>query len=414
MKLYLFDDARADGWHPFALSRPVSELRFGVLLQRARLERWAELSAAAVYARPWLVHFSEEGAPEVRSREGFEPDAAPEEARLWLSTRWVPPHPAEASLPDGAVVLRCGNRVVGCRLPAGSPGPAPSWLASPDGSAAAADVEVEGTVLEEPWEMVGRGPRQIHRDVRGLAPAASLRSEGDLPDGVRLLGEGPVYLGEGVRLEVGVVLDGRGGPIWLDRDVEVRSGTRLGGPLWAGPESRLLGGDCEALSAGPVSYLRGEISKVTTLGWVNKAHDGYLGHAYLGRWVNLGAGTVASDLKNNYGSVRVGGPHGDRDTGLVKMGCLLGDHVKTAIGTLLATGAAVGVGANLFGGPRTPRWVPPFRWGLEPDAPRYRRDDFLETAATVMDRRGITLGEEGRAWLSAVWEEARTRDGAAG
>lgn len=423
MKLHLFDDVRTDGWHPFSLSRPVSELRFGVLLQRSRLERWAGRTSSAIHTRPWLASFSEGDAPEVRSREEIEPAGDPDGERLWLSTRWVPPQaadaaPGDAPAPDVPGVLRCGDRVVGWRLPAGTPGPETAWLSTPGdddaGPPGAAVVEVGGSVLEEPWDLVAGGAERIRRDVRALAPAASLRSEGDLPEGVRLLGQRGVYLGEGVSLEPGVVLDTRGGPVWLDRDVEVRADARLAGPLWAGPECRLLGGDFEALAAGPVSYLRGEIARVTTLGWVNKAHAGYLGHAYLGRWVNLGAGTISSDLKNNYGPVRVGGPDGDRETGLVKMGCLLGDHVKTAIGTLLATGAVIGTGANVFGGPLTPRWVPPFRWGLAPDAPRYRREAFLESAETVMGRRGVSLDGAARAWLAAVWEESRAREEAAG
>lgn len=414
MKLLLFDDGRADGWHPFALSRPVTELRFGVLLQRQRLERWAGAGAEGIYSRPWLEHFDEAGAPPVFARDRSGSGRASGEPRLWISSRFVPAPASRFEPPDPApTLLRCGDAVIGCWLAPGTPDPGPGWLSDPDGADAgevAGEAVLEGRVLGAPWELVSRAGEQLARDVRALAPAAALRSAGDLPAGVRQIGDGPVYLGEGSVVEPGAVLDARDGPIWLDRDVEVRSGCRLAGPLWAGPESRLLGGSIEVLAAGEMSYLRGEISEVTTLGRVNKAHDGYVGHSYLGRWVNLGAGTITSDLKNNYGPVRVGGPEGDRETGLLKMGCLLGDHVKTAIGTLLATGTAVGTGANLFGGPRTPRWVAPFRWGLEPNAPRHRRDAFLETARVVMERRGVVLGEEGRAWLGDVWDEARRRD----
>lgn len=413
MRLLLFDDRRADGWQPFSLSRPVSELRFGCLLQRRRLERWAGVETAALFTRSWLTSFVEEGTPPVHERSRPHAGRSDGEARLWLSSRWVPEPETSFALPGERTVLRSGGVVVGCFLPRETPGPDPAWLADPEGDLPDADtLEVGGSVLDEAWELVADSADQVARDVRALAPAATLRAEADLPTGVHLLGDGAVHLAEGATLEPGVLLDTRGGPIWLDRGVEVRAPVRLAGPLWAGPGSRLLGGDISRLAAGPVSYLRGEVADLTTLGWMNKAHDGYVGHSYLGRWVNLGAGTVTSDLKNNYGPVRVGGPDGARETGLLKMGALVGDHARTAIGTLLTTGAAVGVGASLFGEVRTPRWVPPFQWGLGPEAPRYRLPDFLDTAATAMARRDVRLGEHGRAWLTAVWEEARRRDGA--
>lgn len=413
MRLLLFDDRRSDGWHPFSLSRPVSELRFGCLLQRRRLERWAGVETAAVFARPWLTSFREQGAPPVLDRSRPDAGHGDGEATLWLSSRWVPEPETSSELPNESAVLRSGEVVVGCFLPGNVPGPDPAWLADPEGDRSdAVTLEVGGSVLGEAWELVAGSADQVTRDVRALAPAATLRAAADLPTGVHLLGDGAVHLAEGATLEPGVLLDTRGGPIWLEREVEARAPVRLAGPRWAGPGSRLLGGDISRLAAGPVSYLRGEVADLTTLGWINKAHDGYVGHSYLGRWVNLGAGTVTSDLKNNYGSVRVGGPDGARETGLLKMGAFLGDHARTAIGTLLTTGAAVGVGANLFGEPRTPRWVPPFQWGLGPEAPRYRLPDFLDTASTAMARRDVTLGERGRSWLTAVWEEARRRDGA--
>ncbi len=407
MRLYLFDDALADGWFPFALSRPACELRFGALLLRERLERWAGRRADGLLTRSWLASFEEPGAPPAVEHG----DLPEEEGRVLASSRWVPPLEASFSPPDGdgAVLLVCDDQPVGCWLPAGTSHPGEGWTSEPDDLPGAEPHEVAGRVLDQVWELVQHGAERTARDAPALAPAGALTSRTELPDGVHLIGQGEVYLEADVRLEPGVVLDVREGPVWLGAGVEVLAGARLAGPLHAGRGSRLLGGPLEAVSAGPVSYLRGEVSETTTVGWVNKAHAGHLGHAYLGRWVNLGAGTTNSDLKNNYGPVRLAGPDGERETGLLKLGCLVGDHAKTAIGTLLGTGTAVGAGANVFGEVRPPRWIPPFAWGVGADAPRYRRDDFLETAATVMARRDVDLGPEGRAWLEDVWEEAARR-----
>src|SRR5206468_12682227 len=153
---------------------------------------------------------------------------------------------------------------------------------------------------------------------------------------------------------------------------------------------------------------RGEFAESVCLGWVNKAHDGHIGHAYLGAWVNLGAETTNSDLKNNYGTVRLWTPAGERDTGEVKLGCFLGDHVKTGIGLLLNTGTVIGAGSNIYGSAMPPRYVPPFSWGTGDDLSAYRQDRFLEVAERAMARRKVTLGEGARAQLHAAWSRGRT------
>jgi UDP-N-acetylglucosamine diphosphorylase/glucosamine-1-phosphate N-acetyltransferase len=197
-------------------------------------------------------------------------------------------------------------------------------------------------------------------------------------------------------------MDFRGGPIWLDDAVTLRAFTRLAGPAYVGRDSTLLGGSFEAVSIGPACKVRGEMEESVVLGHANKAHDGFLGHAYLGRWVNLGALTTNSDLKNNYGSVRMWTPDGPVDTGQMKLGCVLGDHVKTAIGTMVNTGTVAGVGANLFGGMPS-KYVPPFTWGAAADAGAYDIERFLGVAETAMARRDIPLTEGMRGILRGIF-----------
>jgi UDP-N-acetylglucosamine diphosphorylase/glucosamine-1-phosphate N-acetyltransferase len=262
------------------------------------------------------------------------------------------------------------------------------------------DHEIEGQVLEAVWDLVARSPEVLDDDLLSALSAVSPA----LPEGTHLLGNKGLHLGEGVRVEPGVVFDASEGPIWIDDGVEVRTGSRMAGPLFAGAGCRLLGGSLSAVSAGPRSYLRGEIEASVVLGWSNKAHDGFLGHAYLGRWVNLGALTTNSDLKNNYAAVRVGPPGREVDTGLVKLGCLVGDHVKTGIGVLLTTGAVLGAGSNVFGSEMPPRWVPPFSWGSGGRLATHRRETFLRTAEIVLGRRNVPFDRRTSQWLGAVWE----------
>ena len=129
----------------------------------------------------------------------------------------------------------------------------------------------------------------------------------------------------------------------------------------------------------------------------------------MGRWVNLGAYTTNSDLKNNYRSVRVWTPEGEVDSGLVKVGCFLGDHVKTGIGTMLNTGTIVGAGTNVFGGLMPPTAVPPFCWGAGRDFRDHRREKFLETAERVRARRGEELTPGVAEVLRIAWRETAGR-----
>ncbi len=216
-----------------------------------------------------------------------------------------------------------------------------------------------------------------------------------------------MVLGVGARVEPCAVLDTREGPIWLDDGAQVRAFTRLAGPAYVGRGSTVLGGTLEAVSIGDVCKIRGEFAESVCLGWVNKAHDGHIGHAYLGAWVNLGAETTNSDLKNNYGTVRVWTPEGERDTGEIKIGCFLGDHVKTGIGLLINTGTVVGAGSNLYGALLPPKYVPPFSWGTGDDLTEYRADRFLEVAKQAMSRRDVALTDAAAAQLRRAHEMSR-------
>jgi UDP-N-acetylglucosamine diphosphorylase / glucose-1-phosphate thymidylyltransferase / UDP-N-acetylgalactosamine diphosphorylase / glucosamine-1-phosphate N-acetyltransferase / galactosamine-1-phosphate N-acetyltransferase len=143
------------------------------------------------------------------------------------------------------------------------------------------------------------------------------------------------------------------------------------------------------------------------LGYSNKAHAGFLGHAYLGRWVNLGAMTTNSDLKNNYGTIRMWTPEGDADTGLIKLGCLLGDYVKTGIGSLLNTGTVVGAGSNLYGTAMPPKYVPPFSWGSGAELVAFDAERFLALTETVMKRRDLSLPASMREMLRRSYDAGR-------
>jgi len=438
--LFLVEDGAAERWFPFSLTRPVGELLFGTLLLRERIERATGLQVTGYVAPAALLGFQEHGTPPVQISDW---DASHQ--RILLLSSYVPPLargdalslslPLE--LPPGGLRLEVDDVTVGWMIPGGDPLPDPAALRAlarrereerqkGDGGArtegaevtGAGDgqriLEVPGDVLTDPWTLMTRNDRQILQDLEaldhGAEGGAHLRSPDSLP-GVHVLGSHPILAEDGVRVDPGVVMDVRHGPVYLSRNVQVESSTRLVGPAFIGPESVLLGGVIRRVSCGPVCKLHGEIDSTVVLGFANKAHDGYLGHSVLGRWVNLGAMTTNSDLKNTYGTVRIPIREGKEEieTGLLKVGVFLGDHVRTGIGTLLNTGTVVGPGSNLFGGPMPPRYVPPFSWGTGERLETNRKEPFLTTVERVMARRDLELTGPMRALLAGLWD--RTRGG---
>jgi hypothetical protein len=136
------------------------------------------------------------------------------------------------------------------------------------------------------------------------------------------------------------------------------------------------------------------------VGYANKAHDGFVGHSVIGHWANLGAGTITSNLKNTYGTVRLQLEEDRRDTGRTFLGSLIADHAKTGIGTLLSTGTIIGAGASVTGS-SVPRVVPPFAWGAE-GRDRLDEEAFVRIAGRVLPRRDVTLSTGREAWLRSL------------
>jgi UDP-N-acetylglucosamine diphosphorylase / glucose-1-phosphate thymidylyltransferase / UDP-N-acetylgalactosamine diphosphorylase / glucosamine-1-phosphate N-acetyltransferase / galactosamine-1-phosphate N-acetyltransferase len=398
-RLILFDDAQARSWAPFSLTRPIGELLYGSMTLRARAERVLGIDCAGHITSPSLASFDEQGAPGTLTPDQVNALTGP---KVLLSSRCALDF-AETAMPPGRARIVVGGRTVGLVLPAGEPFPSDAWILDPetedDGPDAPRRLALEGENVSSPWDLVRMNPDRLRRDASHLWP------DSKHPAGVHLVGDGVLSLGADAVIEPGVVIDLREGPVRLDEGARVEGPARLVGPLHLGRGSIVFGGHVAASSIGPVCKIRGEVADSVLLGYDNKAHDGYLGHALVGRWVNLGALTTNSDLKNNYGSVTVWTPSGPVDTGLMKVGCFLGDHVKTGIGTVLNTGTVVGTGSNVFGGGMPPSFVPPFSWGSGSEYVDYRLDKFLEGAERAMARRDVPLSPGSRAIFERAWSD---------
>ncbi|HET9424831.1 MAG TPA: putative sugar nucleotidyl transferase [Gemmatimonadaceae bacterium] len=389
-RVFLHDDATARGFEPFALTRPIATLTTGMLPISAR---WEAIGAesAGLLAADHLADFDEGQAPT--------PATLPA-GSIVANSRFAPALSQTLS-PDESVWTADG-RVVAVRL-ARSMGRDHFGSTLDLGTLAARSAarrEVSGWWHDEVWDFLRHLPAILAADISHFVTGKKSRRDPALPELSTILGTNAV-IAAGAVIEPHVVFDASAGPIFIDEGAHVHAFTRINGPCYVGRNATIMGGDITGCSIGPVSKIRGEISGTIVLGYSNKGHDGFVGNSYLGQWVNLGAGTVTSNLKNTYGEVALWTPTGIRPTGMQFLGTLFGDHVKTGIGTKLTTGTVLGAGANVFGSRMPPKAVAPFSWGECEPYDLYQIDKFLSTAATVMSRRKVELSERAKRQLAA-------------
>jgi len=249
--------------------------------------------------------------------------------------------------------------------------------------------ETDLTLVDYPWKLVQHNGDQIGIDWGLFRYQAGLK--GQVDEGVAMLGKDNVFIDDGARIKPGAVLDAEGGPIIISAGATIFPNAVIEGPVFIGPQSLIKFGAKihEGTTIGEVCKVGGEVEESIIHSYSNKQHDGFLGHAYLGMWVNLGADTNNSDLKNNYGHVKVYVDGEMVDTGLMFVGLTMGDHSKSSINTMFNTGTVVGVSCNIYGGGFPPKFVPSFSWGGSQGMEEYHFDRAAETARAMMARRKV-------------------------
>jgi UDP-N-acetylglucosamine diphosphorylase/glucosamine-1-phosphate N-acetyltransferase len=388
--LVFVDDRRAGDLAPFALTRPACELRVGAELVRQRWERVLGEPTTGFVGASHLADFEEPGAATAVT------SAIPAGSILVNSRCAVSLGAAERA----ADAWTCNGRVAAVRVRSPVPLNTGSvfWEAAEQDVGGGSVAKLEGHWIDDTWDLIGTLTDCLTSDIPLMADVVGLESSG----GVTVLGQHAFLCERGAMIESPVVVDATSGPVLVRRGAHVQAFTRLVGPCLIGEDVVVNGGRISGSSIGERSRVSGEVSTSIFLGHANKAHDGFIGHSVLGRWANLGASTVNSNLKNTYGDVSLWTPRGTEPTGLQFLGTFFGDHAKTAIGTRLTTGTVIGAGANVFGSGTTPKYVPPFSWGVD-DPVAWELDAFLRTAERVMSRRQVALTDKVRRQLGVAW-----------
>lgn len=409
MNIVIFEDDLHDNFYPLALTRPLWELRSGLFSFRERLELFLgrdELSGCGAYyfTRECLAPWYRERHPGAKINDysvfGSGGDILCINALKFVSQ-------PDFNLEKNSAVIM-GPVPVLARVSGATSKPAGSianWimklgLKSVDYYA---DYESPATGRKANfiWELVDWNRGAIRHDF-GLAGL-----EGRERNDVTIIGDpGLVYCEDGVSMEPHVVIDATQGPVYIGSGTRVRSFTRIEGPCAIGRDCILAGAKVGGgTTLGPVTRVGGEVEQSIFQGYANKYHEGFIGHSYIGEWVNLGALTTNSDLKNDYSNVKVYTPDSRKKTGLKKAGCFMGDFVKTSIGTLINTGTSIGAGAMLVhAGQLTPFHIPSFSWYINGSVSRsVLLEDFFATARGAMSRRGVDMTEAFTAFVNDLY-----------
>jgi UDP-N-acetylglucosamine diphosphorylase/glucosamine-1-phosphate N-acetyltransferase len=385
MNLILFDDPsiRAS-LLPLTFTRPVAEMRVGILTITEKWERYFQMKPS----HSTQTYLSKKFVKNVSSDN------------LWINGAVCP----EEALVEAIKKLKTGeaihknSMIIAVRT---DDDELPEVIAGK-----ATEYSGEIVLIDKLWKIFQNNGNQIRADFKLIT--ANRKSTAIKDPNILTYNPSDIFIEEGAVLH-SAVLNAENGPIYLGKNSEVQEGSVIRGPFSLGESSIVnMGSKIKGdTTIGPYCKIGGEVSNSILFGYSNKGHDGFLGNSVLGEWCNLGADTNTSNLKNNYDNVKLWSyeKKGFVDTGSSFCGLIMGDHSKSGINTMFNTGTVVGVSSNVFGAGYPRNFIPSFQWGGAAGFVTYKYEAAIETAERVMARRNIKLDEIEKEILKNIFEQ---------
>ncbi|WP_029036508.1 GlmU family protein [Salinimicrobium xinjiangense] len=385
MNYILFDGAVRTQLLPFTFTRPVADIRIGILTIREKWEKYLNTTTSTItedyLSEKWPMVEMEEN---VMINAAFLPTAELVEQIKNLQ-------PGEAIFHEEDVVAFHAYEEQDVEF------------------AKCTSIEMEGKAMmvEHTWDIFRLNAEAIAADFEQLTEH---RKSQKLSSTNQVIAPENIFLEEGAKVEC-TILNASGGPIYIGADAEVMEGSIIRGPFALCEQGIIKMGAkiYGSTTVGPYSKVGGEVNNSVIFGYSNKGHDGFLGNSVLGEWCNLGADTNTSNLKNDYSDVRLWDYYSERfaPTGLQFCGLMMGDHSKCGINTMFNTGTVVGVSANIFGAGFPRNFIPSFSWGGSGGTTTYKTVKAFEVAEKVMARRDIEFSEQDKAILDQVFDDTK-------
>lgn len=386
MNYILFDGPYRNNLLPFTYTRPVADIRVGILTIRQKWESYLEYTTTTVTEDYLADKFPMvEMAENIMINASFLPNAEVVALVKNLSHN-------QALFKDEDVIAffaKEGEEVT-------------------DFSAFEA-IDFKGDIIkiEHTWDIFSKNGEAIEEDFRFITKN---RNSEAIPATVNTINPENIFIEKGAKLNF-VTLNASSGPIYIGKDAEIMEGSVIRGPLALCHNAtiKLATKIYGPTTVGPFSKVGGEVNNSVLFAYSNKGHDGFLGNSVLGEWCNIGADSNNSNLKNNYAEVRLWDYEtgGFARTGLQFCGLMMGDHSKCGINTMFNTGTVVGVSANIFGSGFPRNFVPSFSWGGHSGFVTFKTNKAFEVAEVVMARRKEEFTEKDKAILEHVFEETK-------
>jgi len=418
LKICVFEDEAYLDFHPITLMRPVACMRAGIVPLFARARRYFDSPSICLsvrHALSALVAGEHRDYPvNIVKREPGQPvlllngrirdygDLPALVKKTQVSTRFT--H-------DGITVGVVFESNAWPEIPALSTPDAYERLVREQPSEFAVH-ETTASLYRGNWELIEDIEREVTADFEFMRPGFPDPDHVKVHHGAHIIDPDRVYLGTGVEMLPVSLIDASRGPVYIGDNTRIESQVAITGPCYIGPNSVVVAGKVGGSSIGHTCRVGGEVEESIFQSYVNKYHAGFVGHAYVGSWVNFGAMTTNSDLKNNYSEIVMRLRGHVVNTGSIKVGSFIGDHTKFGIGTLLNTGINIGVCCNIFGGTLiTDKEVASFRWGNSQMYKDYRFDKALDTLKRAVERRHVSLSAQEEELLKAISEGRASDEG---
>ena len=414
MKFIIFEDDLHNNFYPLSITKPLWELKTGLFSFRERMINFihnkynADEENIFLFTREELVPYLREQYS-IYSINEWEVFDTTDEEFVFINATAYPANTDVELLSDTAYLVN-GHPLV-ARMKGELLGKGDSISEKINNSNIkkneSENVQVECGLSKADyiWDLIIINKSMIIEDYKVYDPINEDKKYND----VTFLGDrSQISIDEDVVIDPYVVIDARRGPVVIESETEIQPFTRIEGPAYIGEKCTILGAKIrEGCSIGDCCRIGGEVEETIFHGYSNKYHDGFIGHSYIGEWINMGALTTNSDLKNNYTDIKVYVPKKRKNTGSNKIGCFMGDFVKTSIGTLINTGCSIGPGAMVVhAGKVTPYHIGPFSWYMENRVESFDWcDEFISSTKIMMGRRDRKMSDTYKDLLKKIFKE---------
>jgi UDP-N-acetylglucosamine diphosphorylase / glucose-1-phosphate thymidylyltransferase / UDP-N-acetylgalactosamine diphosphorylase / glucosamine-1-phosphate N-acetyltransferase / galactosamine-1-phosphate N-acetyltransferase len=391
MQICIFEGINYDQLEPLSFPRPVYNLISGITNLKNKIARSYPGTKFSLHCRPYLVPFL------IAKYPNAEVNQINDKSCLFINGRVLAPENLAEIIPlEGEDKLYMNHEtMVAARVSGEKLEEIKLNLRDclTEGDFDGLPVEkVDVKIINFVHELMSLNGKELIKDFNYYVFCSDRKEQmikGKVFEGAHIVGKENIYVEEGAQIKPGAVLDASNGPIFIDRNAVVMPNAVLEGPIYVGENSIIKSGAFlyDNVTVSKICKVGGEVEDTVFLPYSNKQHAGFLGHAYIGSWVNIGADTNCSDLKNNYGEVRFYNNGDMINSGLQFLGLIMGDHSKTAINTMFNTGTIVGYSCNIFGSGFPSKYIPSFSWGGADAITTYDIHKAIETAKRVLARR---------------------------